>query len=182
MRRKSISLFLLLVGFSAWGIAQQQMRTVFIVRHGERASSAPDSPLSAAGEKRAQCLAATLRDANIQNIFVTNYIRTQQTAAPLARELKKTSQIVGADDLDLLARKVLAASGNTVIVAHSDTMPSIVQKLGGGKIAALGSAEYDRMIEIILYPKLPARTLTLRYCECNGTEKPATDAGPMIRK
>ena len=69
-------------------VAQQNVRTVFLVRHAEKASAAADAPLSAEGEKRAQCLATTLKDAGIKQIYVTDVLRTQQTAAPLASALK----------------------------------------------------------------------------------------------
>src|SRR6476619_8290466 len=68
--------------------AQQNVRTVFLVRHAEKASAAADAPLSPEGEKRAECLASTLKDAGIKQTYVTDVMRTQQTAAPLAKALK----------------------------------------------------------------------------------------------
>ena len=41
--------------------AQQNVRTVFLVRHAEKASAAADAPLNPEGEKRAECLATPLR-------------------------------------------------------------------------------------------------------------------------
>lgn len=51
--------------------AQQNVRTIFLVRHAEKASAAADAQLSPEGEKRAECLAATLKDAGIKQIYVT---------------------------------------------------------------------------------------------------------------
>ena len=67
--------------------AQQNVRTVFLVRHAEKTSAAGDAPLAPEGQKRADCLAVTLKDAVIKQIYVTDTMRTQQTAAPLAKAL-----------------------------------------------------------------------------------------------
>src|SRR5882762_9030090 len=54
------------------GAAQQNVRTIFLVRHAEKASAAADAPLSSEGQKRAECLATTLKDAGIKQIYVTD--------------------------------------------------------------------------------------------------------------
>ena len=69
--------------------------TVFLVRHAERADTTPgaarrwptDPDLSDAGRARAESLAAALKDAKITAIYTTEFKRTQQTAAPLAKAL-----------------------------------------------------------------------------------------------
>ncbi len=55
------------------------------MRH--KVSEDTDAPLSEAGRERAKCLAATLADAQIEQIFISDLQRTQQTAAPLAEKL-----------------------------------------------------------------------------------------------
>src|SRR5215831_1371396 len=70
--------------------AQQNVRTVFLVRHAEKASAAADAPLSPEGEKRAVCLAGMLKDAGIKQIYVTDMMRTQQKAETLVKALKST--------------------------------------------------------------------------------------------
>ena len=54
----------------------------------DKVLAAPDVQLSPEGQKRAECLASTLKDAGIKQIYVTDVTRTQQTAAPLAKALK----------------------------------------------------------------------------------------------
>ena len=69
--------------------------TVFVVRHAERADAgsagagmmANDPDLAEAGRARAESLATALKDAGITAIYATQFKRTQQTAAPLAKAL-----------------------------------------------------------------------------------------------
>jgi len=74
----SISL-LLLTGTNAAPV-------VFIVRHAEKARTGDKDPdLSLEGRKRADALAHILKDSQITAIFVTEFKRTQKTAAPTAK-------------------------------------------------------------------------------------------------
>src|SRR5207302_7571372 len=72
--------------------------TVFIVRHAEKADDSKDAELSEAGRARAEALANMLRDSKIGVICTTEFKRTQQTAAPLAKALGLTGH-------DLAGRK-----------------------------------------------------------------------------
>ena len=142
--------------------------TIFIVRHGEKVSSASDALLSAAGHRRAQCLAQTLKDANIQAIFAPEVKRTQQTAEPLAKARHISITVIPRKNQPELVQNVRAAvqSGDVLIVAQQDTLPQIVQQLGGETIPAVGDNEFDRLIVLHLNPSSSSVT-TLRYCDCD---------------
>ena len=59
---------------------------IFVVRHAEKASAGGNDPdLSVAGQKRAETLARILRDSQITSVFVTEFKRTQESAAPTAK-------------------------------------------------------------------------------------------------
>ena len=132
--------------FARLAAAQQNVRTVFLVRHAEKASTAADAPLSPEGEKRAECLAATLKDAGIKQIYVTDVTRTQQTAAPLAKALKIKPTILPAKDPNALIKNLAyTGGGNILVVGHSDTVPFVIARLQGGTVAPIGENEYDRM-------------------------------------
>ena len=66
---------------------------LIIVRHGEtvdntsRTFQQPSSPLSQHGEQQAALLARRLADFNVSKIICSDYLRTQQTAAPIAAAL-----------------------------------------------------------------------------------------------
>ncbi|HEY2499424.1 MAG TPA: phosphoglycerate mutase family protein [Candidatus Angelobacter sp.] len=145
--------------------AQQNVRTIFIVRHAEKASSAADALLSPEGEKRAECLANTLKDAGIKQIYVTDVKRTQQTAAPLAKELKITPTILPAKDPNALIKDLLyAGGGNIFVVGHSDTVPFIISRLKAGSVPPIADNEYDRLFVVTIEEAAAAPVATLHVC------------------
>lgn len=57
-------------------------RLFFIVRHAEKAATDGNDPeLSVAGQNRAKALARILKDSQLKTVFVTEFKRTQETAA-----------------------------------------------------------------------------------------------------
>ena len=155
--KRQIALLLLFVAATA-----RAQTTFIIVRHAERASQEADSPLSAAGFARARELARVLASANITAIYATQFIRTQQTAAPLAEECRLTPIIVPTSDSyahDVVADISAHHPGQTVvIVSHSDRIPTLLQELGIAKPPAIPMSEYDDFF-VFTAPKL----LIIRY-------------------
>jgi len=121
--------------------------TVFLVRHAEKEASGADPSLTEAGRERAESLAALLADAGITAIFTSEFKRTQDTAAPLAKRLGLTVTVVPGKDLDALLSRVraLAPGGRALIVGHSNTVPALARRLTGVKVAELTDADYDRL-------------------------------------
>lgn len=152
MRRLVLSVFLLF--FAVPAVAQP---LVFVVRHAERADAgsggattiATDPDLSDAGRARAESLAAALKDAKITAIFVTPYKRTRQTAEPLAKALGVQPTEIDAKDIGSLIEKVKAASGNVVVVGHSNTVPDVLTRLGVEDAPKLADADYDNLFVVI---------------------------------
>src|SRR4051812_47239277 len=80
---------------------------VFIVRHAEKASTGDKDPdLSVEGQKRAEALEHILKDSQITSVFVTEFKRTQQTAAPTARAAQVSPSVVPANDIGALVQKL----------------------------------------------------------------------------
>jgi phosphohistidine phosphatase SixA len=157
------------------GFAQQETRIVYLVRHAEAASSAPDAALTAAGQKRAECLARTFKDAGVKQIFVSDAKRTQETAAPLAKELKITPTIVPAKDPSTLIRDLLySGGGNILVVSHSNELPFVLARMHAGTIAPIGDDEYDRLFVTTVIESGATHVSTLRYCECGSAPAPAS--------
>lgn len=120
---------------------------VFLVRHAERAdggaSMGSDPDLSTAGRARAEKLAAMLKDTGIRAIYTTEFKRTQQTAAPLAKALGLTPVVVSAKDMKALIAKVTASSEPALIVGHSNTVDVAIAALGVTDPVKIGDDEFD---------------------------------------
>lgn len=152
--------------------------TVIVVRHAEKATDDPRDPsLDAAGQLRAQTLAAALEDAGVTALYATQYKRTRATAEPLAGRLKLPvmERPVASGNADEyapgLAQEILLKhrGGAVVVVGHSNTVPAIVQALSGRKVAPITEAEYDHMF-IVIVPNGGGspRLLKARYGEAGA--------------
>jgi phosphohistidine phosphatase SixA len=142
--------------------------TIFIVRHAERAdgggaaSMNTDPDLSDAGRRRAESLSTVLKDAQIVTIFVTEFKRTQQTAAPLARALGIELTAISSRDTASLVKKLESAPGNVLVVGHSNTVPEILTGLGVTTPVTIGDSDYDNLF-IVTRGSGPPRLLHLHY-------------------
>ena len=141
---------MLLSAFLSTATAQS---TIFIVRHAEKADATKDPDLSEAGRARAEALAKTLRDANITAIYATEFKRTQQTAAPLAKVLGITVTILPAKDNAALMAKLRASNGNTLVVGHGDTIPDLIKALGISDPINIAENDYDNLVAVVLDQK-----------------------------
>ena len=108
MMKRFVFCFLLASALLSTARAQS---TIFVVRHAEKADATKDPDLSEAGRARAEGLAKALRDANIAAIYATEFKRTQQTAAPLAKALGITVTVLPAQDSAALIAKLRALNG-----------------------------------------------------------------------
>jgi phosphohistidine phosphatase SixA len=147
----------------------QTTRTIYFVRHADKVSEDTDAPLSDAGRRRAECLANTLADAQIQQIFTSDLQRTQQTAAPLAEKLRlKPMAIPLSKPDDLIAAVRSSKAPNVLVVWHDATLPKIMSALGALEIRPIAHTEYDRFFILTLSgdERHPSPRFTaLRYCD-----------------
>lgn len=128
-------------------------KLVFVVRHAERADAGMqaqrDPALSAAGEARAQKLAAMLADAGVKDIFATEFKRTQDTAKPLAAKTGVAVEQVGSTDTaQLIAKIKLHPDDVVLVVGHSNTVPAILKALAGVDVA-ISENEYDNLFVVV---------------------------------
>lgn len=143
--------------------ATEAPTTVILVRHAERAPGEGDVPISASGRERAQALAHMLRDTTVDAIITSHMIRTQETADPLAQRKQITPAVLPADRLDAVVEKVKSLRGRTVLVVHhSNTVPALVEKLGGAT-TPIRDDEFDRLVIVTIPPQGTPSVVTLRY-------------------
>jgi phosphohistidine phosphatase SixA len=153
----------------ALGAHAQSVRTIFLVRHADKVSEEADAPLSDEGRRRADCLANTLADSQIQQIFTSDLQRTQQTAAPLAEKLHLKPIAIPISRPDELIDAIRAGKAASVLVVwHDATLPKILRALGAPVISPIAPTEYDRFFILTLagdkaHPQ--PRFTGLRYCD-----------------
>lgn len=146
-------LALVIIVFLCWFYPQT---TVIVVRHAEKDTSVTQNddlvPLAAPdGLARAETLAQVAERAGVSAIYVTQKLRTQQTAQPLATRLGITPRQYNYGSEGDLVREVLSNRNRDrviVIVGHSDTVPVIVERLGGGTVAV--GDEFDNLFVLTL--------------------------------
>src|ERR1700674_3577155 len=147
----------------------QEARTIYLVRHADKVSEETDSPLSDAGRTRAKCLAKTLEDAQVQQIFTSDLQRTQQTAAPLAEKLHLKPVAIPLSRPDQLIEAIRAGkAANVLVVWHDATLPKILRALGAPAIPPIAHTEYDRFFILTLAgdkAHSQPRFTALRYCD-----------------
>ena len=134
---------------------------VFVLRHAEKNSDDPRDPtLSEAGNQRAGALLQLLQHGTVTHFFATEYRRTQSTLEPLAGSMEKRIEIVPAvETAQLIGRlRSLPAGSVAVVAGHSNTVPAIVEGLGGTlqdvdrtqRGPLLREHEYDRLFLVTL--------------------------------
>ncbi|MBS0657173.1 MAG: histidine phosphatase family protein [Verrucomicrobia bacterium] len=157
----------LLLSGRALAAAGDETLTVILVRHGEKAVVAPDNAdpdLSEAGQLRARELARMFAETGVTALFASHFKRTQQTVAPLAERLQLKPEVFSARDTAALVQALKARRGQTVLVAgHNNTVPALIEALGGPKLEVIPEREYDRLFILQLAPDGRVQLLRLRY-------------------
>ena len=154
MGRRAI-LITALVAVSACKQAAPKTDAIFLVRHAEKTTEKNDPGLTQAGKARALALANRLGGEGITYIHSSDYIRTRDTAEPLAEKLGLEVQIYDPRDLPAIADKLKSTPGRHLVVGHSNTTPPLVELLGGdGGKPIVEATEYDRLYVITRRGKL----------------------------
>ena len=116
----------------------------FVTRHLQKAAG-QDPGLTAEGQANAVRLADLLAADPPSAIYVSTTRRAAETAAPLAARLGLTPKTYNPADTPGLIARVTAEPGTVLIVGHSNTVPEIVQRLGGSRPADIADTEYGEV-------------------------------------
>ena len=139
--------------------------TIVLVRHAERITPNGDVALSEKGRERAKALAYAIADLKLHAIYTSQMIRTVETAAPAAAAASIGSEVVPVEKTDVLVEKLkqLPLGSNALVVNHSGTIPTVVEKLGAGKIPPVREDEFDRLLIVTIPATGAPSVVTLRY-------------------
>jgi broad specificity phosphatase PhoE len=108
-------------------------KTIFIVRHAEKQviEGERNPELTEAGHARAKALPEALGDVKIDEVYSSDYKRTQQTAAPVAEAAGVEIVTYNAADTPALTARLLDSEATNILVAgHSNTVPALIGALG----------------------------------------------------
>jgi len=157
----------------AWFFESQATTTIIFFRHAEQTShDEVDPPLSEAGQRRVAELTRQLVDADvvagIDAIYSTPYIRSLETARPLADQLDLPINSYAADDTEEVLDTILKNHKGKIIlvIGHSNTLPVLIANLGASKkVPAIAQNEFDNIYVISIPWFGKTKTIRLRIGE-----------------
>jgi len=145
----------------------QTTTVIYLVRHAEKAKEGGRDPLlTTEGMERADRLKAILFHANIDEIYSTDYKRTQLTAAPLATGINKTIRSYNPSELSAFANQLkLGSIGKRILISgHSNTTPTLTNALlGEEKFLMLEETQYDHLFVVTIDENGKTKGMDLRY-------------------
>lgn len=119
-----------------------QQPVFFVMRHLNTPEGERDPDLTAEGQRNAALLVDWFDTERPAAIYVSDFRRTRQTAAPLAARLGLTPIVYDPADTPGLIARVRAGPLPALIVGHSNTVPDIIAQLGGERPAPLVHADF----------------------------------------
>lgn len=137
MRLSGLLVFALLALAGCATAPEPAQQATYVMRHLNTPAGERDPDLTDEGQRAATALASWFRNARPAAIFVSHFKRSGQTAAPLAALLGLTPIVYDPADTPGLIARVRATRGPVLIVGHSNTVPDIIEQLGGTRPAAL---------------------------------------------
>jgi phosphohistidine phosphatase SixA len=178
-RKLCIVALLFVAGCATAGKSASEVTTIYLVRHAEKSTAVandPDPVLTSAGRARANALAVRLANAGITNVISTQWIRTRETAGPLAFLLGLAIEIVptgGSAFADSTAAAVRRHRGGTIlVVGHSNTIAPVIAALGGPRLPDLCDSEHSNLFVMRLMRSQSPTLARYHY----GTTDPAPDS------
>ena len=149
-----LSIFLLLIlSHKMHAQESEEIFTIYLVRHAEKELSAEnpkDPPLTLCGKQRAESLAILLKDVELDVIYSTNYIRTKETAQPVATNKVKELAYYDPGKLDDFAGLLLKNKQNVLVVGHSNTTPVLAGLLIGEELEPFDESIYNRIYQVVV--------------------------------
>ncbi|HEV7842676.1 MAG TPA: phosphoglycerate mutase family protein, partial [Pyrinomonadaceae bacterium] len=151
--------------------------TVILVRHAEKMDTPrEDPPLNEAGVARSQKLAALLASTGVKAIYTSQFLRTKQTAEPLAKQLgitvtpitiqskQSNPREVSEQSIRQIVDKIMERPGDTaLIIGHSNSVPDVIRMLGGDAVPTIDEKKFDDLFIVTVYAKGKAKVVQMKY-------------------
>lgn len=140
--------------------------TVLLVRHAEKSTTPPEDPLlSPEGEARAAELVHVAGAVDIAAIYVTTTNRTRRTAQDLADDRGLIPVELAPTDTEGVVDQIRSDhAGETVlVVGHSNTLPDIIEGLGGEPMDDIAESDFDNLFVVSVGCHRRVKVTHLRY-------------------
>jgi phosphohistidine phosphatase SixA len=148
-----VGLVLLLLSGCLSGRAWERPPEIYAMRH-LAAEAGGDPGLTAEGARQARLLAGWFASRRPPRaIYVSTYKRSRETAAPLAARLRIEPTVYDPSDPEALVGSILRERGPVLVVGHSNTVPEIVERLGGARPAPIAHHEHGDIWRISGSPR-----------------------------
>jgi len=131
----------------------QETFTIYLIRHSEKdlvSENPSDPPLTKCGIKRTDYLRSFFEDIDIESVYSTNYIRTKNTAMPIASLKKTRIQYYESDYPKVFSEFLLDSKQNSLVVGHSNTIPILAGLLLEEDVAPIDEKTYNRIYKIVI--------------------------------
>lgn len=143
------------------------LTTIILVRHAEKVDDSADPDLSQAGYERAVRLAELLENVEFDAVYSTDFLRTRETAKPIADANNLTILGYSHQNLSEEAENLIEDhKGETILISgHSDTTPAFAnvflkqQHFEGN----FDESDYGNLLIVTISEKGERKLLHLRY-------------------
>jgi broad specificity phosphatase PhoE len=127
---------------------RSEPRTIYVMRHLDTPAGVADPDLTAAGQANARRLASWFRNRKLDALHVSTAKRAQQSVAPLATAKGLTPLLYDPRDGAGLIVRVKESGGDVLVVGHSNTVPDIIEQLGGERPADIPHEQFGDVWEL----------------------------------
>lgn len=141
IRSIAIALLVTLASCATPGVRTAQPN-IFVMRHLHTPAGVSNAELTAEGQRVALLASEWFRRDPPDVIYVSTTRRAQQTAEPLAQRLRLTPKLYEPANTAGLVGAILREQGTVLVVGHSNTVPDIIEGLGGTRPPALTHEDF----------------------------------------
>ncbi|WP_413998458.1 SixA phosphatase family protein [Flavobacterium sp. W1B] len=131
--KKYLIIIVLFVLQNSFG-QQNTTTTYYFIRHAEKADDSKNPDLSEIGFERAKTWNKIFSEINFDQIYSTDYNRTQQTVNPTAISKKISVKLYNPKTIAIESFKKETLGKKVLIVGHSNSIPNFVNQIINQKI------------------------------------------------
>ncbi|WP_169303141.1 phosphoglycerate mutase family protein [Thalassotalea mangrovi] len=141
--------------------------SIYLIRHAEKQSTQQDPALTTCGIQRANQYAADFSAVELQAVYSSDYLRTRQTANPIASHQQLQLVVYDPRQLKDLATRLISEQRTALVVGHSNTTAVLAGMLANQELGEFSETEYDRIYRVDFKKGQRNITLTRQEFTCS---------------